>query len=273
MHGRTFRNSAAAQLRVDVAHDPRRQPRLVHRRRRAVRAQRRLGARLRPVPRRDDGLRPARAVVLHPPGRDPAGRHRPARPPRPVRARTAAGRGASTRRHRRRGRCVTTPSRPCTPGDAHRHGAVAAARSSARRRSTSGAGGGSGSAISLVAARRSPWCRSGTRGLNLGIDFEGGVAWDVPGRRALRRRRPRRSSTTTASRATRPRSRSATPTAATSSRSRSTTSPRTCGSQLQEAFAEAAGVDAADVSVASVSSTWGEEITEKAIRRSSSSSS
>ena len=35
--------------------------------------------------------------------------------------------------------------------------------------------------------------------------------------------------------------------------------------QLQEAFATAAGVDPADVSVASVSASWGEEITRKAV--------
>ena len=35
--------------------------------------------------------------------------------------------------------------------------------------------------------------------------------------------------------------------------------------RLQEAFAEAAGVDPADVSVASVSASWGEEITRKAV--------
>ena len=57
LHGRTFKNSARPQLHVDVADDPRRQPRVVHRRRRAVRAQRRLGPRLRPLPRRDDDLR------------------------------------------------------------------------------------------------------------------------------------------------------------------------------------------------------------------------
>ena len=36
--------------------------------------------------------------------------------------------------------------------------------------------------------------------------------------------------------------------------------------KLQEAFAEAAGVEPADVSVASVSATWGEEITRKAVQ-------
>ena len=41
-----------AGFTVDVAHDPRRRPRVVHRRRRAVRAQRRLGPRLRLLPRR-----------------------------------------------------------------------------------------------------------------------------------------------------------------------------------------------------------------------------
>ena len=56
---------------------------------------------------------------------------------------------------------------------------VAAARSSARRRSTSGGGGGSG-----WRSRSCCWsitaCHCGSVGLVLGIDFAGGVAWDVP---------------------------------------------------------------------------------------------
>ncbi len=109
--------------------------------------------------------------------------------------------------------------------------------------------------------------RSLGRGLVLGIDFEGGVAWDVPAgqqftiddaRQVLERQRDLD--------ATAPRSRSATPTAATSSRSRSTTSPQDVRVKLQEAFAEAAGVEPAEVSVTSVSATWGEEITRKAVQ-------
>ena len=90
LHGRTFKNSAAAQLPLDVADDPRRQPRVAHRRRGAVRAQRRFGPRLRAVPRRDDDLRRRRAVVLHPPGGDPARRGRSPRRSRSVRARSVA---------------------------------------------------------------------------------------------------------------------------------------------------------------------------------------
>ena len=88
-----------------------------------------------------------------------------------------------------------------------------------------------------------------------------------PGRTAVhRRRRPPGARRQRDLDATAPRSRSATPTAATSSRSRSTTSPRTSACKLQEAFAKAAGVDPADVSVASVSATWGAEITRKAVQ-------
>ena len=47
----------AAQLQGHVAHDPRRRPRVVPRRHGAVHPQRRVGARLRPLPRHHHGLR------------------------------------------------------------------------------------------------------------------------------------------------------------------------------------------------------------------------
>ena len=95
------------------------------------------------------------------------------------------------------------------------------------------------------------------RGLELGIDFEGGVAWDVPADQLTRRRRPRRPRATTGSRPTRPRSRSATSDSGNIIKVQVGDQPEDVRVQLQEAFAEAAGVDAADVSVASVSATWG----------------
>jgi preprotein translocase subunit SecF len=102
------------------------------------------------------------------------------------------------------------------------------------------------------------------RGLVLGIDFEGGVAWDVP-----------------AADLTIDDARSILDDAGIESdtakiQERNSDSgdiikvqvgdqPEAVRVQLQEAFAEAAGVDPADVSVASVSASWGEEITRKAV--------
>ena len=102
------------------------------------------------------------------------------------------------------------------------------------------------------------------RGLTLGIDFEGGVAWDIP-----------------ASELTVDDARSiledegleADQAKIQERRSDSgdiikvqvEDQPEDVRVRLQEAFAEAAGVDPADVSVASVSASWGEEITRKAV--------
>ena len=102
------------------------------------------------------------------------------------------------------------------------------------------------------------------RGLTLGIDFEGGVAWDIP-----------------ASELTVDDARSiledegleADQAKIQERRSDSgdiikvqvEDQPEDVRVRLQETFAEAAGVDPADVSVASVSASWGEEITRKAV--------
>jgi preprotein translocase subunit SecF len=102
------------------------------------------------------------------------------------------------------------------------------------------------------------------KGLNLGLDFTGGVAWDVPARdltvgdaRSILDDNGIDGSEATI-------------------QQRSSDSgdiikvqvddqPAEVRSQLQEAFAKAAGVSVNDVSVSSVSSRWGWEITKKAI--------
>jgi preprotein translocase subunit SecF len=104
-----------------------------------------------------------------------------------------------------------------------------------------------------------------TRQLNLGIDFEGGVVLDVPagelsvddaegvltdaGVDATDADIQRRSSDS-----------------GDIIKVQIGDQPDEVREQLQQAFAEAAGVDANEVSVQSVSSTWGREITEKALR-------
>jgi preprotein translocase subunit SecF len=104
----------------------------------------------------------------------------------------------------------------------------------------------------------------GTRGLALGIDFEGGVAWDVPagdlsvddaravlqehGVDATNAKIQERSSDS-----------------GDLIKVQVEDQPEEVRVELQEAFAEAAGVAPEEVSVASVSATWGEEITRKAV--------
>lgn len=103
-----------------------------------------------------------------------------------------------------------------------------------------------------------------TRQLNLGIDFEGGVAYDVPadqltideargvlddfgldGSDAKVEERSSASGDVL--------------------KVQIEDQPEEARVELQEAFAEAAGVDPSEVSVASVSASWGEQITRKAI--------
>ncbi len=102
------------------------------------------------------------------------------------------------------------------------------------------------------------------RGLVLGIDFEGGVAWDVPaGKMTVDDARSILAA-------------NGLDTTAAKIQQRNSDSgdiikiqvgdqPQDVRVKLQEAFATKAGVNAADVSVASVSATWGAEITHKAI--------
>ncbi len=116
------------------------------------------------------------------------------------------------------------------------------------------------SILLLVITALSLW----QRGLDLGIDFEGGVAWDVPAsdltiddaRSILddeglesdqAKIQERRSDSGDIIKV------------------QVEDQPEEVRVRVQEAFAEAAGVDPADVSVAAVSASWGEEITRKAV--------
>jgi preprotein translocase subunit SecF len=101
-------------------------------------------------------------------------------------------------------------------------------------------------------------------GLNLGLDFTGGVAWDVPAsdlsvddaRSILGDNGIDGTDATIQERSS---------DSGDIIKVQVDDQPAEVRAQLQEAFAEAAGVEPDDVSVASVSSRWGWEITKKAI--------
>jgi preprotein translocase subunit SecF len=103
------------------------------------------------------------------------------------------------------------------------------------------------------------------QGLNLGIDFEGGVSWDVP------------AASFTVDDAEAVLSEAGLSTEGARLQERSSDSgnfikvqvgdqPEEVGAQLRQAFATAAGVPIDDVNVNLVSSSWGSEITGKAVR-------
>jgi preprotein translocase subunit SecF len=105
-----------------------------------------------------------------------------------------------------------------------------------------------------------------TRGLNLGLDFEGGVAWDVPA-----------SETFGVDEATDVLSENGVSTTGAKIQRRTSdvtdvvtvqveVLPSETIADLTQDFADAAGVDIAEVSFSFTSSTWGAEITEKMIR-------
>jgi preprotein translocase subunit SecF len=117
------------------------------------------------------------------------------------------------------------------------------------------------SGVLIVATFISLWAQ----GLNLGIDFEGGVSWDVPaagftiadaeeilaenglgGENARIQERESESGAFI--------------------KVQVGSQPQEVGGELRTAFAEAAGVDADQVNVNLVSSSWGSEITDKALR-------
>jgi preprotein translocase subunit SecF len=104
----------------------------------------------------------------------------------------------------------------------------------------------------------------GTRGLVLGIDFEGGVAWDVPaGQVSVDDARQILSDNGLESDTAKIQERNSD--SGDIIKVQVGDQPEDVRVTLQEAFATAAGVDASEVSVASVSATWGEEITNKAV--------
>jgi preprotein translocase subunit SecF len=104
-----------------------------------------------------------------------------------------------------------------------------------------------------------------TQGLNLGIDFEGGISWDVPAANF---------SIDDAHQVLEDNGLSAEGARIQERQSEATDfikvqvadQPEEVGTALRDKFAEAAGVDADEVNVNLVSSSWGSEITEKAIR-------
>jgi len=101
-------------------------------------------------------------------------------------------------------------------------------------------------------------------GLNLGIDFEGGVAYDVPaGQMSIDDARAVLSDNGIDGNRAKVEERSSS--SGDIVKVQIEDQPEDVRIVVQEAFAEAAGVDPADVSVASVSSSWGEQITRKAI--------
>ena len=103
------------------------------------------------------------------------------------------------------------------------------------------------------------------RGLNLGIDFEGGVAWEVPSKnltidQARTVLEDNGISTTGAKIQT------LNGNAGQSIRLQVAEQTPAVQTKVQDELAAAAGVTAQDVSVAAVSSSWGRTITEKALR-------
>jgi preprotein translocase subunit SecF len=103
-----------------------------------------------------------------------------------------------------------------------------------------------------------------TRELNLGIDFEGGVAFDVPaGQLSVSEARDILDAHGLDGNDAKVEERESTQGDIVKVQTEEV--PADVRVSLQEAFAEVAGVNPADVSVAAVSSSWGEQITRKAV--------
>jgi preprotein translocase subunit SecF len=108
-----------------------------------------------------------------------------------------------------------------------------------------------------------------TRGLNLGIDFEGGVAWEVPTQSATGSFDEDDAQAVLSSNAITDDAKLQTlsSTGGTDERLRIQVGdqPPEVQSAVRQAFADRAGVDVDDVGLNSVSSSWGEDITRKAL--------
>jgi preprotein translocase subunit SecF len=99
-----------------------------------------------------------------------------------------------------------------------------------------------------------------TRGLNLGIDFEGGTSWTVPGDVAVEDAREVMSTFDV------PDARIQVLGGAEGEQLRVQAEPGVETEAVRVALAELAGVDLAEVQVTDVSPSWGSQITEKALR-------
>ena len=103
-------------------------------------------------------------------------------------------------------------------------------------------------------------------GLNLGIDFEGGVAWQVPASSTFDSDAARAVVEENGVEVTNAKIQTLESGDLTSIRIQVGDQPSEVRSAVQGALADAAGVDVNEVSVSSVSSSWGRSITEKAVR-------
>ena len=105
-----------------------------------------------------------------------------------------------------------------------------------------------------------------TRGLNLGIDFEGGVAWQVPSSETMNVDVARSVLADNGVPAENAKVQTLTSGSTTSIRIQVGDQTAEVRAQVQTDLAETASVEIDQVSVSSVSSSWGRAITEKAIR-------
>jgi len=104
-----------------------------------------------------------------------------------------------------------------------------------------------------------------TQGLNLGIDFEGGVAWEVPAEN-ITQDEARAVLDANGIDSDSAKIQTLTSSSGTRLRIQVPDQPAEVSQQVQQDLAEEAGVDVSAVSSTSVSSSWGRSITEKAIR-------
>jgi preprotein translocase subunit SecF len=104
------------------------------------------------------------------------------------------------------------------------------------------------------------------QGLNLGIDFEGGVSWDVPAENGFTVDDAEQVLADNGLSAEGARLQERSSDSGDFVKVQVGSQPEEVGTELRESFAEAAGVDAEAVNVTLVSSSWGAEITDKAVR-------
>jgi preprotein translocase subunit SecF len=104
------------------------------------------------------------------------------------------------------------------------------------------------------------------RGLELGIDFEGGVSWDVPAGQQFSVDDARQVLTDNGISVDGAKIQERNSDSGTIIKVQVGDQPQDVRVKVQEAYAKAAGVDPEQVSVASVSATWGSEITRKAVQ-------